>query len=241
MDLVFDAARSLIDQSFGWTSRIDSQRKAMGRLLSRVMKGAERTRRPLRRRAAHAVQLCDQSIPNLVGGVVAAARNESRRESEGRDAERCGDGGVCGRLASLSASQQRVAGCRAALWRSGIAARARRYQHEQSGDDAGGIACNRRRRSGRANARDQGLDAGRQRRGRRHRRVTARRSARAGLAGDDVDRFVVGRTASPRRFHGADGERSDLERARPGAHDVSARRGDVQPLPACRFRRTRLR
>ncbi len=39
LDLVFDAARSLIDQSFGWTSRLESQRKAVGRLFDRVMKG----------------------------------------------------------------------------------------------------------------------------------------------------------------------------------------------------------
>jgi WS/DGAT/MGAT family acyltransferase len=39
LDLVFDAAKSLIDQSFGWTSRLDGQRKAIGRLLGRVMKG----------------------------------------------------------------------------------------------------------------------------------------------------------------------------------------------------------
>jgi diacylglycerol O-acyltransferase len=39
LDLVFDAARSLIDQSFGWTSKIDDQRKAIGRLFARVMKG----------------------------------------------------------------------------------------------------------------------------------------------------------------------------------------------------------
>ena len=41
LDLVFDAARSLIDQSFGWTSRLDSQRKAVGRLFSRIMKGQD--------------------------------------------------------------------------------------------------------------------------------------------------------------------------------------------------------
>jgi WS/DGAT/MGAT family acyltransferase len=40
-DLMFDAARSLIDQSLGWTSRVDDRRKAFGRLLGRVMKGQE--------------------------------------------------------------------------------------------------------------------------------------------------------------------------------------------------------
>jgi diacylglycerol O-acyltransferase / wax synthase len=41
LDLMFDAARSLIDQSFNWTSRVDAQRKAFGRLIGRVMKGQD--------------------------------------------------------------------------------------------------------------------------------------------------------------------------------------------------------
>ena len=38
-DLVLDAARSLFDQSFGWTARLDDQRKAVGRLFNRAMRG----------------------------------------------------------------------------------------------------------------------------------------------------------------------------------------------------------
>jgi WS/DGAT/MGAT family acyltransferase len=41
LDLMLDAARSLLDQSLGWTSRLDDQRKAIGRLFGRVMRGQE--------------------------------------------------------------------------------------------------------------------------------------------------------------------------------------------------------
>jgi diacylglycerol O-acyltransferase / wax synthase len=39
--LVFDAARSLLDQSIAWTTGLDAQRKAIGRLIARYMRGAE--------------------------------------------------------------------------------------------------------------------------------------------------------------------------------------------------------
>ncbi len=39
LDLVFDAARSLIDQSFAWTSRLDDQRKAAMALFNRALRG----------------------------------------------------------------------------------------------------------------------------------------------------------------------------------------------------------
>jgi diacylglycerol O-acyltransferase len=41
LDLMFDAARSLIDQSLKFPTRLDDQRKAFGRLLNRVMKGQD--------------------------------------------------------------------------------------------------------------------------------------------------------------------------------------------------------
>jgi diacylglycerol O-acyltransferase len=39
--LIVDAARSLVDQSLAWTNGIDAQRKAMGRLFARVLRGAD--------------------------------------------------------------------------------------------------------------------------------------------------------------------------------------------------------
>lgn len=39
LDLVLDAARSLLDQSLDWTSRLEGQRKAIGRLFTRLMRG----------------------------------------------------------------------------------------------------------------------------------------------------------------------------------------------------------
>ncbi|HET6473589.1 MAG TPA: wax ester/triacylglycerol synthase family O-acyltransferase [Pseudomonadales bacterium] len=41
LDLMFDAARSLLDQSLRFPSRLDDQRKALGRLAGRVLKGRD--------------------------------------------------------------------------------------------------------------------------------------------------------------------------------------------------------
>ena len=41
LDLVLDAARSLFDQSFSWTSRIEGQRKAIARLFNRAIQGQD--------------------------------------------------------------------------------------------------------------------------------------------------------------------------------------------------------
>ncbi len=161
LDLVLDAARSLFDQSFSWT--VANRRAAQGHRAP-LQSGHSRSRGPRRavwRSAAHAVQPRDQPLSGVVGRVVAAARAEGSREIARRDHERRRDGGVRGRVASLPGAQPRVAGRAVALWRAGVAARARRYDDEQSGHDAGGDARNRRRRPARASARDQSVDAAR--------------------------------------------------------------------------------
>ena len=158
LDLVFDAARSLIDQSFGWTSKLDDQRKAIGRLFGRVMKGkaglgalyGEAPRTPFNCAISPYRTWSAASLPLLEMKAVAKAHGATLNDAV---MAVCAAG-----LRRYLLRQDALPAHVAALRRAGVAARARRHQHEQSGDDAGGVARHGHRRPRRTDARDQGVD-----------------------------------------------------------------------------------